>query len=475
MPDIDEARLEERLEQLETARAWSPRVVSKLENLIRLGEDRALLRVNPLAFARERSVAEGEGIDLFLWATKLGLFQMDWHLLCPACGQVVESFTALKNLHAGYRCALCHSDYSAKLDDYIEVSFTVASGIRRIRYHAPETLEAPDYLVHYRHSPLCLLPNGRPLSHMLGESFWLGSLLPGESTERTLDFTPGMVSGAIAPTDGEILVAIDDRENDGTPLEITATPLETVLSQPAIGQGPRRVRVVNHTDARLFYLVGSITTEQMAMPGPETVLGGFLTGHRVLNSQTFRDLFRTETIGREGLQVKEVALLFTDLKGSTSLYERIGDLRAFQLVQQHFDRLDRAVQANHGAIVKTIGDAVMASFTSPAEAVRAALMMLSEIDKFNAETGARDLVLKVGVHAGASIAVTLNDRIDWFGQTVNVAARVQGLADADEIYLTEAVYRAPSVRELIAGSQVDFHEAQLRGIEQRMGVYRVRG
>ena len=177
----------------------------------------------------------------------------------------------------------------------------------------------------------------------------------------------------------------------------------------------------------------------------------FLSGKRLLTTQTFRDLFRSEVIrGHEGLGVKDVALLFTDLKGSTALYDRIGDLNAFALVQQHFDRLLDVTVRHNGAIIKTIGDAVMAAFLKPSDAVQAALDMRSEIAAFNEHQHDKSLILKIGVHKGAAIAVTLNERLDYFGQTVNIAARVQNLADADEIFVSQDVYEATGVREELA-------------------------
>jgi class 3 adenylate cyclase len=152
----------------------------------------------------------------------------------------------------------------------------------------------------------------------------------------------------------------------------------------------------------------------------------FLNGKRVLTTQTFRDLFRSEVIkASEGIGVKNITLLFTDLKGSTELYERIGDLNAFSLVQRHFERLLDVTVRNNGAIIKTIGDAIMASFLKPADAVKAALAMRNEIAAFNAEQADRALILKIGIHTGPAIAVTLNDRLDYFGQNVNIAARIQ--------------------------------------------------
>jgi class 3 adenylate cyclase len=164
-------------------------------------------------------------------------------------------------------------------------------------------------------------------------------------------------------------------------------------------------------------------------------------------TQTFRDFFRSEVIGAtEGIAVLDVTLVFTDLKGSTALYERIGDLNAYIQVQRHFQHLLDATVRHHGAVTKTIGDAVMAAFSTSADAVRAALDMREAVDQLNQDRPQRDFILKIGVHRGASIAVTLNERLDYFGQTVNIAARVQNLADGDEICIT--VSKAMSVYHL---------------------------
>jgi class 3 adenylate cyclase len=207
---------------------------------------------------------------------------------------------------------------------------------------------------------------------------------------------------------------------------------------------------------------------------PPLTFAPFLSGKQLLTTQTFRDLFRSEVIrGQEGLGVKDIALLFTDLKGSTALYDRIGDLNAFALVQQHFDRLQDVTVRHNGAIIKTIGDAVMAAFIKPADAVQAALDMRGEIAAFNERQSDKALVLKIGVHKGAAIAVTQNERLDYFGQTVNIAARVQNLADADEIFVSQDVYDATGVRDGLAVFAVEPRKAQLRGVQQELPVSRV--
>jgi len=200
----------------------------------------------------------------------------------------------------------------------------------------------------------------------------------------------------------------------------------------------------------------------------------FLNGKRLLTTQTFRDLFRSEVIkASEGIGVKSITLLFTDVKGSTELYERIGDLNAFSLVQRHFERLLDVTVRNNGAIIKTIGDAIMASFLKPADAVKAALAMRKEIAAFNADQPSGALILKIGIHTGATIAVTLNDRLDYFGQNVNIAARIQGIAEAGEICLSEDVQADEKAAALLATMPVQSSKSKLRGMREDFHVFRI--
>jgi class 3 adenylate cyclase len=192
--------------------------------------------------------------------------------------------------------------------------------------------------------------------------------------------------------------------------------------------------------------------------------------------QTFHDLFRAESFREsEGFGVKDVIILFTDLKGSTQLYQQIGDLNAFALVREHYGVLNTAILNQHGAVVKTIGDAIMATFNQPAEAVRAGLEMLRELQRLNQASQHGGLILKIGIHRGAAISVTLNDRIDYFGQTVNIAGRVQKSAGGNEIYLTEGIYCSPGVAELLQnnGCNVETDLLELKGIEEQVKIYKV--
>ena len=99
--------------------------------------------------------------------------------------------------------------------------------------------------------------------------------------------------------------------------------------------------------------------------------------------------------------------------------------------------------------------------------------MRGAIQRFNEDQGERPVSLKIGVHHGAAIAVTLNDELDYFGQTVNIASRVQEMADAAEIWITEAVWHYPGVQALLEPYPAEPRTAEFHGIEEPMTVVRI--
>ena len=469
---IDEKKLEERLAVVEAARSWSPRVVSRLETLLRSGTDEALYRINPIEFAREKSIAEAEGIDLFLHACVAGLFDMDWLLVCPMCSDVVESFRSLRKLHTHFHCHLCQSDYDAALDDYITVTFTVSTTVRSIRFHRPDALSAWDYVFHYKLTSGGMLPDGVPWSEAAKQLVRvLTRIEPGSTLSLEVDAVEGALLGQDFESDAQFLFPVASGVDAALPHVSVTLDRGQCMAAPA-NIAPGKVVFDVHNAGKLPVIFGILQLPVATFQRQKLRFGPSLSGKRLLTTQTFRDFFRSEVIGAtEGIAVLDVTLVFTDLKGSTALYERIGDLNAYIQVQRHFQHLLDATVRHNGAVTKTIGDAVMAAFLTSADAVRAALDMRETVEELNRDRPQRDFILKIGVHRGAAIAVTLNERLDYFGQTVNIAARVQNLADGDEICITEDVYRAPAVAEIIAPYPMVKSEAELKGVSKAMSVY----
>ena len=190
------------------------------------------------------------------------------------------------------------------------------------------------------------------------------------------------------------------------------------------------------------------------------------------------DVFADQTLPPgESLKVTRVAFLFTDLLGSTAMYVREGDPKAYGWVREHFDVLFQAADRNHGVTVKTIGDAVMASFVTPADAFRATVDVHHSIAELNERLGLRGddaLAIRLGAHVGPCISVTLNGRLDYFGSTVNIAARISHLSSGDDVVLSAEV-----LADEDAGTEVARHgqaapfETTLRGYNQHFRLYRL--
>lgn len=204
---------------------------------------------------------------------------------------------------------------------------------------------------------------------------------------------------------------------------------------------------------------------------------GRTPGFAMLTLPDFQRLFpQQRLLPNESLDVMRVVLVFTDLAGSTALYARRGDPRAYYLVHLHFDALFQVADSHGGMVVKTIGDAILAVFQTPAEAFEAARAMQQAIARLNERYNLEDhecLILKVGMHSGPSLSVTLNGNPDYFGTTVNIASRVEKFSAGGDIVLTDAIYADPTVQELLGGKVEESRLVVLKGIEEQVQIYRV--
>lgn len=452
----------------------SETVVSAMEALVRDAPDRALCRVNAVAFAGERGLDEEAAIAAFLRAARLGIFELSWNIVCPGCGGVLGEGATLKTVgHDEYVCALCARGFEPSLDQVVEVTFTVSRRVRRIAGHEPHEL---------------------PYAEYFRQVFWASAMDVPEDLDRTLDDItldtielPGHEKAQLSlQLPAAFLIVFEpvthiaqfidvrgeptrERQNLSMVFSGLKAPTTTIEMRP----GPLRLSFENRTDERTLpgiWVAGDALHHLLDLRRP------FLSAKRLLTNQVFRDLYGTDTLDAEqGLKITSLTFLFTDLRGSTQLYERVGDLAAFDLVRAHFHVLHEIVADETGAIVKTIGDAVMATFPSPDRAVAAALKMREAMARLNRERGSEDLLLKIGIHEGPCLAVVLNDRQDFFGQTVNIAARVQGLATTQAICVTDPVVSHAQTTSLLAarGLVPAVERRELRGTGREYAVYQI--
>jgi len=175
----------------------------------------------------------------------------------------------------------------------------------------------------------------------------------------------------------------------------------------------------------------------------------------------------------DDVEIGRVAIVFTDLQGSTKLYDDLGDATAYRLVRDHFAFLSEQVQHHNGFIVKTVGDAVMAAFHDPADAVRAVLSIHDEVANFNRGRSDGGIVLKLGLHLGSCIGVTAGGVLDYFGSVVNTASRLEHQCLGGEVIISEAVLADPEAREALTGRTLSSDEATLRGLNEPVRFVRV--
>jgi adenylate cyclase len=203
----------------------------------------------------------------------------------------------------------------------------------------------------------------------------------------------------------------------------------------------------------------------------------YVSGLDCLHVPLFREMFESETLSlRESLNISQVCIMFTDIKGSTELYDRLGDAVAYGLVRDHFDVLFQQVEKNHGVIVKTIGDSVMASFRRPSDGVAAAMGIRAAFNEFNGRENLKnEVIVKVGLHAGATIMVNLNNRLDYFGQVVNMAARIQGTADGGQIIVSSEIRQDRDALAAMKGQVKALRRrvANLKGISAAQTTFRL--
>ena len=451
-----------------------PETVIAIEELVRDAPDRALCRLNVLDFAAKQGLDEERAIAAFLHAARLGLFELSWNVLCPSCGGVLDASSTLKNINREeYHCAWCAAGYAPVLDEIVEVTFTVNRRVRRIAAHDPDELPLAEYFRQVFWSSAIDLPEN------------LDEIIQ-EITLDTVELPPGEKALVSLQLPAELVIILDPVTHTTEFVEVTGEPTrerqnltfvfdrvrpsaETIKLHP----GPLRLSLENRTGTRVLpglWVACNKLHELLARRKP------FLTAKRLLTNQLFREIYGADTIDvDQRLKITSLTFLFTDLRGSTELYERVGDLVAFDLVRAHFRVLTEIVAAEAGAIVKTSGDAVMATFPTPDRALGAALRIREAMRDLKDARGGDGLMLKIGIHEGPCLAVVLDNRQDYFGRTVNIAARVQGLADSRSILATGPVVTHPTASSLLESSGLKplVQQRSLRGVAAEMAVYEI--
>jgi class 3 adenylate cyclase len=423
------------------AQGADPLFVRNLAEMIEQADDISLARLRAYALADYWGVARRTALEVCLWATRVGLLDLQWDLLCPHCRGAAQTSRSLTGIHSEVYCESCDVDFTVNFENSVELTFRPNQGVRNVESRS-----------------FCI---GGPqvTPHIVAQQL----LGPGMERKLELSLEQGRYRLRSPGVPGEQSLKVAAGGN--TEAGLRATGEGWSKDEICISDAPV-LRLENATDEeRLFVLERTSWSDQAATAAEVTAL------------QVFRDLFSNEALRPgEQISVGSLTVLFTDLRGSTQLYREIGDAPAFGRVMNHFDVLRAAIASEDGALVKTIGDAVMAVFRRPAGALRAILKAQATLA--DPPDRMRPLMLKVGIHSGPCIAVTLNDRLDYFGCTVNMAARLEGLSTGGDVVISDAVHSDPEVAEMLespsSGLTAEPFEVMLKGFdEERFGLWRV--
>jgi class 3 adenylate cyclase len=391
--------------------------IAALDRLLAESDEGQLATIRPYEVADRYGIPRREMLRACLAATRAGLFNLRWDVICPSCRGNSNSFDSLAEMRGDLHCANCNVPYGPQFDRSVEVTFNARPMGRGIDV------------------PLFCIASPHRSSHVLAQT-----PLPAHGRE-TLRVTlePGTYDiNAVGIALTPFIAGGDDR----SPAQATVADARVDFPHE-IAAGEATVAVSNTLDRPAIVRIENGRW-------PDTIA----TAASVTALQEFRDMFSSEVLA-PGLElgVESMAILFTDLLGSTAMYSKAGDAPAFRIVTDHFTRLRPIIEAGEGAIVKTIGDAVMAVFSSPGRCLAAALQMDDAVRDL--EHDGVPLRLRVGFAIGPCIAMRANEKIDYFGTTVNLAARLEAKAGAGEVTMTRNAAERDDVREILRASGRD--------------------
>ncbi len=470
-----------------------PAVVEQLGEFLLHASDQDVARIRPLALARRLGLDTDQVITACLHGAREGLLILLWDILCPVCRIPAAIQDTLRALADHGHCDACNLDFELDFANSVEVIFRVHPEIRGSElgtYCIGGPVHFPHVVAQIRMSP------GEPFELDLGLSEGTYRLRSPQ-LPYALDFEvrPGAARtrwdiplGAGQKTDTA------NRGNGETDIDTGSSPF---LVQPPPLQAGRQLLVLsNNSTQELLVRLERTTARENA-----------LTAARASALALFRQLFPSEVLSPGQLaSISTVTLLVTDLDQAGNLYEKLGDAQAFGVLHQHFRFLDEWIRKEGGALVKIVGEGVVAAFSDPVAAVRLGLFLQLRAvrgspdpaldtteglqnragnlrsdhrgrsgDPQPAPDAQMPLRLRVGVHRGSALAATINDRLDYFGTMVTQAVRLPQFVRGGEMVLTQAVTSDPQVAALLqtCGLEVEVLPTNLPG-QPESPLHRVR-
>ncbi len=410
-------------------------LVQKLIDYINQKQEVDLWSIRPLAIASSWQVPGRLVVELFLQSVRSGLLESRWDILCPRCRVSNSQISNMSDLPKGVHCDACNIDFDSEFARNVELSFSPSPAIRSVEYGF-YCRSGPGTTPHVKGQCSLEADSSRSLPLLLDA---------GDYRLRTLE-----AGGEIALT-----------WNGGSFPEILLHQGNIELG----GDSPQgQIKMTNRGSVHR-----TIVIEEQSW------LRDVLTAEKVMTMQAFRDLFSDQVL-RPGdeVSIRNISFMFSDLVGSSEMFGRLGDAEAYHLVREHFAVLSAIVRKHDGSIVKTIGDGIHAAYLTPDSALAAAIEMQHAMPEFNRRLGHNEVSIRVGLHLGSSIAVTLNDRLDYYGEVVNLSARLEGQGEAGDITMSQAFSEDPAVAEILQDYKLNARETSVKGFSDPVAIVQIK-
>ncbi|MCA9682872.1 MAG: hypothetical protein KC457_11795 [Myxococcales bacterium] len=428
------ARLEACAGKLRAKLGASPAIDRLIEH-VRTADDAELERLQVLPLARRWGLETEELLTCCLHATREALLDLSWEVICPHCRGPRTRANTLGDVPITDSCEACDLAFRTDGENALEVVFRVHPAIRDI--------------------PVVAYCSAEPArkSHIEIQQ----RLEPGERRVLATAQSPDAYRIRVRGREDATLLDVADGCEQSSWAWSVDQPLPATLR---LGPEPT-LELSNGGDAPILVSVERrVWSADALRPG------------HLFSLQEFRDLFSQEYLDVDiQLAVGEQTIVFSDMVGSTKFYETRGDPEAFVEVKRHFTEVYEEVRVHHGAVVKTIGDAAMGAFSNPLDGLKASAAILRRFGPHRQDTPVR---LRMSLHCGSCIAVNLNSGIDYFGSTVNLAAKLQALAEDGQIAMSGRIYQAPGVREYLEAEGAVLTELELEhpAFAKPVAVYR---
>nr|WP_244934794.1 adenylate/guanylate cyclase domain-containing protein [Leptospira jelokensis] len=394
--------------------------IEKVFSWIKQSPDNDLDRIRIKFVSRHLNLNPDEVLFLFLHGCRLGIFTLSWDIVCPHCRGVRTSLTKLGDMPSKDQCDVCEIDFDTTGVNSIEVTFHIHPSVRIVEkqmYCAAEPATKQHILLTKR---------------VGGRKSFSSNLLIGSGVYRLRkkgDKKYRLVESKQTHNQTDILWLPETNEE-----EIKVIPKPNLVFE-------------NDSEEDVTIVLEERSEDQNSLRPSE-----------IFDYQEFRDLFSEEAIATNlQLDIGIKTILFTDIVGSTKFYETEGDHGAFLQVREHFIKTNHIIQNFRGVVVKTIGDAVMASFSSPLQALKAAKEMQEWFHPENKHTPVR---IRISIHTGNCLAVNLNSNIDYFGNTVNYTAKIQSVTNSGEISFSETIFRDKEIRDYLRNNEIKLKKVE---------------